>query len=247
MKNVYKTAEVAKLFDIPIATLHYWESQDLFTIRRDPRNGYRYFDMSDILNIWEIVLYRELDMPIRDIKQIMDSDQLSNLENVYAEHKKHVQERISVLQRIQARITKQQDAVREVKRLSGRAPFFSRPDFDICARDPLEIDTMLASLLHSYDCGLLSNLNGDLVRIHCLKPGDSREPLWTIGPKDEHYVEFLLKVNLDDMQDNNLSQIKSQLAQQKLEPGIMVARFLLVLGERGHRYEYYRAWLSVKP
>ena len=170
-----------------------------------------------------------------------------NTKIVYTEHKKHVQKQIVLLQQIQLRIAQQQEAVREVKRLSGQPPFFSRPDFEACAKDPLEIDTMLASLLHSYDCGLISNSKGELIRMHCLKPGDSREPLWAIGPKEQKYVEFLLKVNLDNMQDNNLEEIKEQLRRQEMNPDILVARFLLVLGERGHRYEYYRAWLSLAP
>ena len=108
MNKIYKTAEVARLFNVPVATLHYWENEGLFTIKRDPQNGYRYFEMSDVLNIWEIVLYRELDMPIRDIRQIMNSDKLKDLEYVYTEHKKHVQKQIVLLQQIQLRIAQQQ-------------------------------------------------------------------------------------------------------------------------------------------
>jgi DNA-binding transcriptional MerR regulator len=245
MKNVYRTAEVAKLFNIPVATLHYWESEGLFTVRRDPKNGYRYFDMSDVLNIWEIVLYRELDIPIRDILQIMDSSKLENLEAVYREHRRRVQERISQLQRIQRRMLWQQEAVREVKRLSRAGIMESRPDFELFARDSLQIDTMLESLFHSYDCGLISGPHGEWIRTHRIEPGSSRKAVWTVGPPQQRYAEFLLKVNLENMEDNNLEKIREELSGRGLKTGGLAARFLLVLGERGKRYEYYRAWLEI--
>lgn len=57
--------EVAKLFGITVPTLHFWESKNLFHISKNTQNKYREFKFSDILNIWEIVFYRKLNIPIK--------------------------------------------------------------------------------------------------------------------------------------------------------------------------------------
>ncbi len=244
MKGFYRTAEVAKLFNIPVATLHYWESEGLFAIKKDPDNGYRVFDMSDVLNIWEVILYRNLQISLRGIRRIMDNSDPVRQGNIYAKQKRDLQQRIDRLELVKRWLGQQEVAVEMVHRLMETPFTFSEPDFSAFALDPLQLDTMQASLREPYDCGLL--VDGEtFVRTHRLKAGDSREPIWTQPGNGQLYAEFLLKVNIADVRDNNLAEVRGTLEAMGLRTGRVVARFLLVLGRRERRYEHYRAWIEI--
>lgn len=38
MDKFHKIADVAKIFNIPVSTLHYWEQQGLFEVERNQQN-----------------------------------------------------------------------------------------------------------------------------------------------------------------------------------------------------------------
>lgn len=68
------TKEFAELFGVSVRTLHYYDETGLlkpaFT---DPHNSYRYYDESSSEKMLEIMFLRELDFPLRDIKDILSS------------------------------------------------------------------------------------------------------------------------------------------------------------------------------
>lgn len=53
-------------------TLRHWESEDLFKSVRDPDSGWRAYDDNAILCIQITTLLRKLDIPIKDIKKVLD-------------------------------------------------------------------------------------------------------------------------------------------------------------------------------
>ncbi len=91
-----KINEVAKIFNVSVPTLHYWEQEGLFTINRNEENQYRQYEMADLFNIWEIRLYRDLDISIKEIKQILNSDLDVQMET-YHRQEKLINEKIKQL------------------------------------------------------------------------------------------------------------------------------------------------------
>ncbi len=66
--------EFADLFGVSVRTLHYYDQTDLlkpaFT---DPCNSYRYYDEACAQRMFEIMFLRELDFPLKDIRDILSS------------------------------------------------------------------------------------------------------------------------------------------------------------------------------
>lgn len=66
--------EFAKLTGVTVRTLHYYDSIDLLKPSAvDERNGYRFYDERCLERMQEILFYRELDFPLKDIQAILSS------------------------------------------------------------------------------------------------------------------------------------------------------------------------------
>lgn len=65
--------EVSKLTGVSIRTLHYYDSIGLLHPTQITKAGYRLYDDTDLERLQAIMLYRELEFPLKEIKEILDS------------------------------------------------------------------------------------------------------------------------------------------------------------------------------
>lgn len=66
--------EFGKLTGVSVRTLHYYDEIGLLKpCTVDEQNGYRYYDENSLLRMQEILFYRELDFPLKDIIAILSS------------------------------------------------------------------------------------------------------------------------------------------------------------------------------
>lgn len=74
--------DLVSQFNITSRTLRYWEQKELFKSSRDTESNWRVYDNETIEIIRLVVLLRELDIPIRDIKKIIDSKKACTTANL---------------------------------------------------------------------------------------------------------------------------------------------------------------------
>ncbi len=65
--------EVSKLTGISVRTLHYYDQIGLLAPTKVTEAGYRLYDDDALEKLQQIMLYRELEFPLKDIKTIMES------------------------------------------------------------------------------------------------------------------------------------------------------------------------------
>ena len=65
--------EVSKLTGISVRTLHYYDQIGLLKPTEVTEAGYRLYDDDALEKLQQIMLYRELEFPLKDIKSIMES------------------------------------------------------------------------------------------------------------------------------------------------------------------------------
>ena len=65
MKSV---KEVSQLSGVSVRTLHYYDEIDLLKPSVVAENGYRYYNRDAVVRLQEILLYRELDFPLKKLK-----------------------------------------------------------------------------------------------------------------------------------------------------------------------------------
>ena len=96
---MFTVKQLARLAGITPRTLHYYDEIGLLKPSQVGDNGYRYYGEDALLRLQQVLLYRELDMPLENIKDIMgrrDFDVLGALES----HRIELQRRIAQLERL---------------------------------------------------------------------------------------------------------------------------------------------------
>ena len=97
--GMFTVKQLSKLAGITPRTLHHYDAIGLLKPSQVGENGYRYYGEESLLRLQQILFYRELDMPLEDIKKIVgrrDFDVLNALESHKDALKKRV-ERLNVL------------------------------------------------------------------------------------------------------------------------------------------------------
>ncbi len=96
---MFTVRQLSRLAGVTPRTLHHYDAIGLLKPSRIGDNGYRYYGEEALLRLQQILFYRELDLPLEEIKRIMgrrDFDVMSALESHKAELKKRI-ERLNIL------------------------------------------------------------------------------------------------------------------------------------------------------
>ncbi len=68
---MFTVKQLSRLAGITPRTLHYYDEIGLLKPTRVGDNGYRYYGEEALLRLQQILFYRQLDMPLDSIQEIM--------------------------------------------------------------------------------------------------------------------------------------------------------------------------------
>ena len=80
MKNDYAVKQLAKLAGVSVRTLHLYDKMGLLKPSLRTSAGYRRYGRDELLRLQQILFYRELDFPLKQIQLILDDPQFDLLE-----------------------------------------------------------------------------------------------------------------------------------------------------------------------
>ncbi|MBE0341405.1 MerR family transcriptional regulator [Paenibacillus sp. 28ISP30-2] len=89
----YTVKEVSGLSGISVRTLHYYDEIGLLKPHHVGDNGYRYYEQEQLLRLQQIMLYRELELPLSDIGDLLEQTKEKTAE-VLLEHRSKVQNKV---------------------------------------------------------------------------------------------------------------------------------------------------------
>jgi DNA-binding transcriptional MerR regulator len=98
-KNTYTIKQIADMAGVTTRTIRYYDQIDLLKPVETHANGYRYYDRSSLLTLQQIMFFRELDLPLEDIRDIIkrpDFDMVDALQK----HRMSLQTQQTRLQRL---------------------------------------------------------------------------------------------------------------------------------------------------
>lgn len=81
----YTIHEIAELLGISTDAIRLYEKEGLVTPVRDPQNGYRYYDKSQIQRIMGIYLYRQLDVSLSEIRHLFCMSSFSDVSSSFSD------------------------------------------------------------------------------------------------------------------------------------------------------------------
>ena len=96
---MFTVKQLSKLAGVTPRTLHHYDQIGLLKPTRVGENGYRYYGDESLLRLQQILLYRELDMPLDDIKKIVAESRFDVL-GALQSHKEALQRQVSRLNRL---------------------------------------------------------------------------------------------------------------------------------------------------
>ncbi len=94
MKQTYSIGEVSTMLRIGIDAIRFYEKKGLVHPQKDKNNKYRIYTMTNILELLDIIYYRELDMSISDIIEIIQSGSKETMKILLNEKKNNALNRI---------------------------------------------------------------------------------------------------------------------------------------------------------
>jgi MerR family transcriptional regulator, thiopeptide resistance regulator len=95
----YTVKQLAQLAGITTRTLHFYDETGLLKPERVAQNGYRYYGEESVLRLQQILFYRELDIPLEKIRQLLNGDNFE-AEAALRKHKKALELRIERSKRL---------------------------------------------------------------------------------------------------------------------------------------------------
>jgi DNA-binding transcriptional MerR regulator len=102
---MYTIKEIADLAGVTTRTLRYYDQLGLLIPAEIGKNGYRYYDQDNLLRLQQVLYFRELDVPLKEIQYLMsrpDFQLLSSLEN----HQDALRDQVQRLNRLLATLEK---------------------------------------------------------------------------------------------------------------------------------------------
>jgi DNA-binding transcriptional MerR regulator len=87
---------MANLAGVSVRTLHYYDEIDLFKPTAVGDNGYRYYSVESLFQLQQILLYREIDLDLNQIKDIM-ADDAFDLVSALQQHRQTLQRKMERL------------------------------------------------------------------------------------------------------------------------------------------------------
>lgn len=90
---MYKVSELAEMAGVTIRTLHHYDHIGLLQPSHIGENGYRYYDDNNLLQLQQILFYREMDLGLQQISEILNHPEF-NLMDALHDHRKDLERKI---------------------------------------------------------------------------------------------------------------------------------------------------------
>lgn len=122
----YTVKQVAKMANISVRTLHWYDEIGLLKPAYVGHNGYRYYEEEQLLKLQQILFYRELSFSLDEIERVMTSSPLNKVEALEA-HKKALKDRLDQTQGLITTIEKTIAHIKGERKMRMEELFY---DFD---------------------------------------------------------------------------------------------------------------------
>jgi DNA-binding transcriptional MerR regulator/quercetin dioxygenase-like cupin family protein len=118
----YTVKQVAALSGVSVRTLHFYDETGLLKPAYTGANGYRFYDEPQLLALQQILFYRELELELKQIKEILGRTDSEKVEALGA-HRKMLQEKLARTQSLIETIDKTVEHLKGTKKMKTEEMF----------------------------------------------------------------------------------------------------------------------------
>lgn len=236
--------DVAKILDVPASTLRYWDKQGLVNFERNWQNDYRLVSLDTLLNLLDVLDYREMDIPIERIKQTSQMN-LAELQHLLNESEANLQENIAKMQQTVAKIRQRQQALDRIHTLENRQPTLIYRQMPAIYR----VNLLEQQDVKNYFAPMQA---ADL--LHSAKPEQWLSGMWAenqcgeqLRPADSHsmpYLNGLLRFGRDDK--DNRAELLNIAYMMGYRPNQIITQYLAAVHHPEFGLcDYFECWVEL--
>ena len=96
---MYSVKQLSELAGVTIRTLHHYDEIGLLNPHHRAESGYRYYGKKELLRLQQILFYRELEFPLKEIKAILDEEDFDLIQSL-AFQQKELQKKVDRFQQL---------------------------------------------------------------------------------------------------------------------------------------------------
>ena len=101
---LFTIGQVTKMYDISHDTLRYYDKIDLLKPSIKKENGYRYYTIREIELLEIILVAKQLEIPIKDIKKIIEKEDIKEYEKLFERHEKFLEAEIKKMTKLKNQV-----------------------------------------------------------------------------------------------------------------------------------------------
>ena len=227
MEKNFTIKEIAQFFQINASALRYWEEAGILSPSKNSENNYREYRIDDILTISDVLFYKNLGLPLKQIASMEHTsadDHQQLLEDKIVELNKQKNEIDHQIQKLHYHL----EAISCMKELKKHPFRMSDIDMDsVVSFSFSESDKLKQYIENPY---LLTRVQ------------DTTALLWQ--KKSNRYIVCLMRQKMTPDYSNNLALLLEEV-QKTYKTGIILSRFLLQAQENGTVYDFYKTYIEI--
>lgn len=104
MNNRYLIGDVAKYLSLSRDTLRYYDKLGIVSPKKDEGNGYRYYNMDDIITLSYVMILKDVGISLDDIKEMIYNYSLKDMRLGILNQEKVIDKKIEELMNIKTKI-----------------------------------------------------------------------------------------------------------------------------------------------
>ena len=245
MSKTYTIDKISKLFSIPKSTLRYWESEGLISSIRNNENDYREYSTANLLEICDIKFYRNLNLPIKRLKNMLQMGVDDN-EKLLRESQMEIQNKIKDLNNTLNKINYSLEKVQLFRELQERPYSISTPNFNKIVHLRLsETENVLEYIQNQNVLSFVTKFNNYNINyygtISINNSNTAKKILWENDSNPHTYISCLLPVKDDVIDKPTLDKHLDYIYSINSKPGIILAQYLV----SDYPYDYFQAWIEI--
>lgn len=245
MSKTYTIKKISELFNIPKSTLRYWESEGIIKSIRNNENNYREYSSEDLIKICDILFYRNLNIPIKQLYDISDKS-IDETQELLIKSKVDIENKINELESIKLKIDKSLENIKLYNYLKENPYKKTTPPFNT-----------IIHLHLAHTKNVLNYINDNNLLAFCIDANDDKithygiasnndfdeesKVLWTNENSSNNYIECLLKTNKDKVDLEYLKTHLDYINSINAKPKAILAKYIL----SDKLVDYFHAWIEI--
>lgn len=252
-------ADLAKILNISKSSMRFYEAKGLIRPDRNADSNYRNYSIMTLVELTDILLYRRLGIPVREIPQIMNSPVEASLDTIdQAIDETHQQ--IQTLNETLQYLHLYERKVRRYLSLKDRKnPYqiVDTPDiqqmyfFDFS--NPVHMEKYLTHS-HTFSYGIyIEDPLAPCDYVSCSLSGSMEDraeaPVWDTAVHQGQYLECLMYTEYGSISGNNIGLHLQYMKEHGLKAGSVIADYLVsdYPSHASKKYDFFQAWIQILP